>query len=147
MTRFASKIHLAHRRDKLRAVKLLQDRAVAEEKIEFIWDTVPIKILGENGVEGIELKNVKTGEVNHKEVQGVFIFVGTQPNADVINGMVKQDKDGFVIADERMETSVPGVFAVGDIRSKPWRQISTAVGEGAAASFFVERYLENLDQR
>lgn len=144
LTRFASRIHLAHRRDELRAVKLLQDRAMAQEKIEFIWDTIPLKILGENGVEGIELKNVKTGEISRKEAQGVFIFIGTKPNADLINGMVKQDEKGFVICDERMETSVPGVFGAGDIRSKPWRQISTAVGEGATASFNAEKYLEGL---
>lgn len=144
LTRFASRIHLAHRRDELRAVKLLQDRAMAQEKIEFIWDTIPLKILGENGVEGIELKNVKTGEISRKEAQGVFIFIGTKPNADLINGMVKQDGSGFVICDERMETSVPGVFGAGDIRSKPWRQISTAVGEGATASFNAEKYLEGL---
>ncbi len=146
LTRFASTIHLAHRRDELRAVKLLQDRAMAQEKIKFIWDTIPLKILGEKGVEGIELKNVKTGEVSRKEAQGVFIFIGTEPNAELINGMVQQDESGFVICDERMETSVPGVFAAGDIRSKPWRQISTAVGEGATASFHAERYLEDLDQ-
>ena len=144
LTRFASTIHLAHRRDELRGVKLLQDRAMAQEKIKFIWDTIPLKILGENGVEGIELKNVKTGEVNRREVQGVFIFIGTEPNADLIKGIVEQDENGFVVTDEKMETSVPGVFAAGDIRSKPWRQISTAVGEGATASFYAERYLEDL---
>ena len=146
LTRFASTIHLAHRRDELRAVKLLQDRAMAQEKIKFIWDTIPLKILGENGVEGIELKNVKTGEISRKEAQGVFIFVVTKPNAELINGIVKQDESGFVISDEKMETSVPGVFAAGDIRSKPWRQISTAVGEGATASFYAEKYLEDLNQ-
>jgi len=146
LTRFASTIHLAHRRDELRGIKLLQDRAMAQEKIKFIWDTIPLKILGENGVEGIELKNVKTGEVSRKEAQGVFIFIGTEPNADLINGIVKQDENGFVITDEKMETSVPGVFAAGDIRSKPWRQISTAVGEGATASFYAEKYLEDLQQ-
>lgn len=142
LTRFARTIHVAHRRDELRAVKLLQDRAMAQEKIKFIWDTIPLKILGENGVEGIELKNVKTGEISRKEAQGVFIFIGTEPNADLINGIVKQDESGFVITDEKMETSVPGVFAAGDIRSKPWRQISTAVGEGATASFYAEKYVE-----
>ncbi|UCB50151.1 MAG: thioredoxin-disulfide reductase [Deltaproteobacteria bacterium] len=142
LTRFASKIHVAHRRDELRAVKLLQDRAMAQEKIKFIWDTIPLKILGENGVEGIELKNVKTGEISRREAQGVFIFIGTEPNADLINGIVKQDENGFVITNEKMETSIPGVFAAGDIRSKPWRQISTAVGEGATASFYAEKYLE-----
>ena len=146
LTRFASTIHVAHRRDELRAVKLLQDRAMAQEKIQFIWDTIPLKILGENGVEGIELKNVKTGKISRKKAQGVFIFIGTEPNADLINGIVKQDENGFVITDEKMETSVPGVFAAGDIRSKPWRQISTAVGEGATASFYAETYLEGLNQ-
>jgi len=144
LTRFASTIHVAHRRDELRAVKLLQDRAMAQEKIKFIWDTIPLKILGDNGVEGIELKNVKTGEISRKEAQGVFIFIGTEPNAELIDGIVKQDEGGFVITDEKMETSVSGVFAAGDIRSKPWRQISTAVGEGAAASFYAEKYLEGL---
>ena len=145
LTRFAGRIHLAHRRDKLRAVKLLQDRAMAEEKIEFIWDTVPVRILGERGVEGIELKNVKTGEIARKEVQGVFVFIGTQPNTDVINGMVKQNENGFVITDEKMETSIPGVFAAGDIRSKVLRQVSTAVGDGANAAFFAERFIENME--
>lgn len=147
LTRFASKIYLAHRRDKLRAIKLLQDRAMAQEKIEFIWDTIPVKILGENGVEGVELKNVKTEKVVRKDAQGIFIFVGTQPNSELIKGTVNQDETGFILTNENMETSVAGVFAAGDIRSKPWRQISTAVGEGATASFFVERYLENLDQQ
>ena len=144
LTRFASRIHVVHRRDELRGVKLLQDRAMAEKKIEFIWDTVPLRILGESGVEGIELKNVKTGEIGRKRVQGVFVFIGTQPNAEVINGMVKQDENGFVITDEKMETSIPGVFAAGDIRSKALRQVSTAVGDGANAAFSAERYLENL---
>lgn len=147
LTRFASKIYLAHRRDKLRAIKLLQDRAMAQEKIEFIWDTIPVKILGENGVEGVELKNVKTEKVVRKDAQGIFIFIGTQPNSELIKGTVNQDETGFILTNENMETSVAGVFAAGDIRSKPWRQISTAVGEGATSSFFVERYLENLDQQ
>jgi thioredoxin reductase (NADPH) len=147
LTRFASKIYIAHRRDKLRAIKLLQDRAMAQEKIEFIWDTIPVKILGENGVEGVELKNVKTEKVVRKDAQGIFIFIGTQPNSELIKGTVNQDETGFILTNENMETSVAGVFAAGDIRSKPWRQISTAVGEGATASFFVERYLENLDQQ
>jgi thioredoxin reductase (NADPH) len=146
LTRFASTIHLAHRRDELRAVKLLQDRAMAQKKIKFIWDTIPLKILGENGVEGIELKNVKTGEISRKEAQGVFIFIGTIPNADLIKGMVTQDESGFVISDDKTQTSVPGVFAAGDIRAKPWRQISTAVGEGATAAFYAEKYLEDLNR-
>ena len=146
LTRFASRIHLVHRRDMLRAIKLLQERAMAEKKIEFVWDTVPAKILGQNGVEGIELKNVKTGEITRKEVQGVFIFIGQTPNTDLIKDMVKLDENGFIITDDNMETSVPGLFAAGDVRSKHFRQIATAVGEGAVASFSVNRYLEDLHQ-
>jgi len=144
LTRFAGRIHLIHRRDNLRATKLLQERAMAEEKIAFVWDTVPFKILGKSGVEGIELKNVKTGEVTSKEVQGVFVFVGTVPNTDLVKGMVKMDENGFIVTDNNMETSIPGVFAAGDIRSKLFRQIATAVGEGAAAAFSAEKYLEGL---
>ena len=144
LTRFVSGIYHIHRRDNLRAIKLLQDRAMAQEKIDFIWDTVPIKIFGENGVEGIELKNVKTGELSQRQVQGVFVFIGTQPNTDLVKGLVTLDENGFVMTNDRMETSAPGIFAAGDIRSKPRRQISTAVGEGAEASFSVEKYLEDL---
>ncbi len=146
LTRFAGRIHLIHRRDNLRATKLLQERAMAEEKIEFVWDTVPLKILGESGVEGIELKNVKTGEVTRKEVQGVFVFVGTVPNTDLVEGMVKMDENGFIVTDNNMETSIPGVFAAGDIRSKLFRQIATAVGEGAAAAFSAEKYLDRISE-
>ena len=146
LTRFASKIHLVHRRDQLRATKLLQERAMAQEKIEFVWNTTPLKILGQSGVEGIELKNVKSGEVSRKEVQGVFIFVGTVPATGLVEGLLELDEGGFVITDINMGTSIPGVFAAGDIRSKPFRQIATAVGEGAHASFAVEKYLESLHQ-
>ena len=142
LTRFASRIHHVHRRDELRAVKLLQERAMAEEKIEFVWDTVPVRILGEGGVEGIELKNVKTGEVSQKAVHGVFIFIGTVPNTELVQGLVELDPAGFVTTNERMETSVPGMYAAGDMCSKAFRQISTAVGDGAEAAFAAERYVE-----
>jgi thioredoxin reductase (NADPH) len=144
LTRFVSKVHLVHRRDRLRATKVLQERAMSHEKIEFIWDSVPVKILGEKGVEAIELRNVKTQSVFRKSVQGVFVFIGTLPNTDIVKGLIRLDEAGFVVTDDNMQTSVPGVFAAGDIRSKLFRQISTAVGEGATASFAVEKYLENL---
>lgn len=144
LTRFVKKIYLVHRRDKLRAAKLLQERVLAEEKITPIWDTIPWKISGENAVEGIELKNVKTGEVDRKEVKGVFVFIGTIPNTELVKDLVKLDESGFILTDDNMQTSIPGVFAAGDIRSKLFRQISTAVGEGAAASYSAERYLEDL---
>jgi len=144
LTRFVSKIHLVHRRDKLRATKVLQERALSHEKIEILWDSVPVRILGEKGVEGIELKNVKTQDVFRRNVQGVFVFIGTLPNTDMVKGLIRLDENGFVVTDDNMQTSVSGVFAAGDIRSKLFRQISTAVGEGATASYAVEKYLENL---
>lgn len=144
LTRFASKVHLIHRRDELRATRLLQDRAMEEDKIQLVWDTIPTKIVGETGVEGLDLKNVKTGETTHLPVQGVFVFIGYTPNSGLVKGLVTLDKDGFVITNGDMETSVPGVFAAGDIRSKLLRQISTAVGEGATATFAAEKYLGSL---
>jgi len=144
LTRFVSRVYHVHRRDELRAVKLLQERAMAEEKIEFVWDTVPTRILGEEGVEGIELKNVKTGEISRRPVQGVFVFIGTEPNTDLVRGLIDLDDAGFVLTDQKMETSVPGVFAAGDMRSKGFRQISTAVGEGAEAAHSAEKYVEDL---
>ncbi|MBW2030360.1 MAG: thioredoxin-disulfide reductase [Deltaproteobacteria bacterium] len=142
LTRFAKKIYLVHRRDQLRATKLLQERAMAEEKISFVWDTIPLKILGDNGVEGLETKNLKTGEVTCIPVQGVFVFIGTTPNTELVKDKLELDPNGFVITDENMETSFPGVFAAGDVRSKMFRQIATAVGEGAAAARAAEKFIE-----
>ncbi|MBN1104200.1 MAG: thioredoxin-disulfide reductase [Deltaproteobacteria bacterium] len=142
LTRFASKIYVVHRRDRLRATRLLQDRAMANPKIEFLWETVPTRILGGSGVEGIELRHVRTGEVHTKPIHGVFVFIGTVPNTAIVRGQLELDEGGFIVTDQNMETSVPGVFAAGDVRSKLFRQISTAVGEGAAASFSAEKYLE-----
>ena len=144
LTKFASRIYLVHRRDKLRATKLLQERVWSEEKIEIIWDSIPERIVGEAGVEGIDLKNVKTGEKSSLSVQGVFVFIGYRPNNDLVKGLLELDELGFVITSNHMETSMPGVFAAGDIRSKLLRQIATAVGDGATAAFAAERYLESL---
>ncbi|MFH0844288.1 MAG: thioredoxin-disulfide reductase [Pseudomonadota bacterium] len=146
LSRFVSRIYHIHRRDRLRAVQLLQDRAMAEQKITFLWDTIPLRILGENGVEGIEIKNVKSGKISRKDIRGVFVFVGTQPNTDLVKELLDLDPNGFVITDNDLETSIPGVFAAGDVRSKHFRQIATAVGEGAAASFSAEKYIEGLQQ-
>lgn len=144
LTKFASKIYLVHRRDKLRATKLLQERAWEEEKIEIIWDSIPKTIVGEAGVEGIDLKNVKTGEESHLPVQGVFVFIGYRPNNELVKGVLECDERGFVVTSNNMETSETGIFAAGDITSKLLRQISTAVGDGATAAFAAERYLESL---
>lgn len=144
LTRFAAKVNLIHRRDELRATKLLRERAMAQERIHFIWDTVVTRIVGETEVKGVDLKNVKTEETSHLPVQGVFIFIGYSPNNELVNGLLEQDRSGFVTTDNDMQTSVPGVFAAGDIRSKILRQVATAVGEGATALFAAERYLESL---
>ena len=143
LTRFAGKVHIIHRRDELRGIKVLQDRAKADEKINIVWDTVPTRIAGEAGVEAVDLKNLKTGEASRLPVQGVFVFIGYDPNNDLVKGLVDLDKHGFIVTDNNMQTSVPGVFAAGDIRSKILRQISTAVGEGATAAFAAEKYLES----
>ena len=145
LTRFASKVHLIHRRDELRGIKLLQDRVMAQEKINIIWDTIPTRIAGESEVDGIELKNVKTGKESLLPVQGVFVFIGVIPNNQLVKDLLELDDRGFVVTNDSMETSFKGVFAVGDIRSKLLWQISTAVGEGATAAFAAEKYIENIN--
>lgn len=143
LTRFASKVYIIHRRDRLRAIQLLQDRARNEPKIEFIWDTVAVKIKGDTAVKGLDLKNVKTGSLSHLQVEGVFVFIGYVPNSSLVKGILELDEWGFIKTDNDMATGVPGVFAAGDVRSKALRQVATAVGEGATAAYMAERYLEN----
>lgn len=144
LTRFADRVHLVHRRDTLRAVKLLQERARSEARLDIIWTTIPTAITGADSVSGLELKNLVSGEKSVLPVQGVFVFVGYSPCSDLVKGAVDLDRDGFVITGENLETSSAGVFAAGDIRSKLLRQVATAVGEGATAAFAAERYLETL---
>jgi len=144
LTKFAGKVYLVHRRDKLRAVKILQERAEAEKKLELVWDTIPTRIIGSSGVEALSLKNVKSGMDSTLPVQGVFVFIGYNPNNSLLKGIVEMDDNGFVQTNGDMETSIPGVFAAGDIRSKLLRQVVTAVGEGATAAFAAERYIEAL---
>lgn len=142
LTRFTSKVHLIHRRDELRATKLLQERIMALDQVNIVWDTIPMSIVGDTEVKGVDLKNVKTGKTSHLPVQGVFVFIGYIPNNELVKDQLELDPLGFVVTDNDMQTSVPGVFAAGDIRSKILRQIATAVGEGATAAFAVEKYLD-----
>jgi len=144
LTKFAKKVYLIHRRDKLRAAAILQKRALANEKIEMIWDSVLTDISGLTHVENITVKNVKTGDKTQFSVDGCFIWVGTIPNAQFLGDSVKLDEYGFIIADLNMETSVPGVFAAGDVRNTPLRQVVTAVGDGAIAAISAENYIENM---
>ena len=144
LTKFAKKVYLIHRRDKLRAAAILQKRALANEKMEMIWDSVLTDISGLTHVENISVKNVKTGDKTQFSVDGCFIWIGTIPNAQFLGNSVKLDEYGFIIADLNMATSVPGVFAAGDVRNTPLRQVVTAVSDGAIAAISAENYIENI---
>jgi thioredoxin reductase (NADPH) len=144
LTKFAKKVYLVHRRNELRATKILQERAYKNEKIEFVWDSVVTGVEGFFGVEGVKVKNLKTNEEKTITANGCFIWVGILPNTAFLNGSVKTDEFGFIKADEKMQTSVPGVFAAGDVRDTPLRQIATAVGDAAIAAVCSEHYIENL---
>jgi thioredoxin reductase (NADPH) len=143
LTRFAKKVYLIHRRDQLRGAKLYQERVFANDKIEVIWDTVVTQINGDKNVNGARIKNTKTGQESDLAVTGVFVFVGIQPiTAWLGRDLLDMDESGFIITDDNMATNIPGIFAAGDVRVKFLRQISTAVGDGALASFAAEKYLE-----
>ncbi len=144
LTKFVKKVYLIHRRDQLRATKILQERAFANDKIEFIWDSVLTSIDGLANVEKITVKNVKTGETKELSVDGCFIWTGILPNTNFLKDEVKVDDYGFIIVDSNMQSSVPGVFAAGDARSTGLRQIVTAAGDAASAVFSAEHYIENL---
>lgn len=144
LAKFAEKVYVIHRRDALRAAKVIQERAFAEPKIEFVWDSVVTEVKGESEVEAVAVKNVKTGATSDLKVSGCFVWVGISPNTQFLSGVVDLDKGGFVLADQRMETSVPGVFAVGDCRNTPLRQVATAVGDAAIAAVSAEHYIESL---
>ena len=142
LTRLASKVHLIHRRDQLRAVKEIQERAFAAENLIIHWNTTPERIVGSNDVEAIQLRSTVNDSVSELPVSGVFFYVGIKPNNEAFQGLVDADARGFVFTDEKMATSIPGIFAAGDIRAKELRQISTAVGDGATAAYSAQRYLE-----
>jgi thioredoxin reductase (NADPH) len=145
LTKFAKKVYLIHRRDELRAAKILQERAFANEKIEMVWDSVVTSINGAlTNVGSVTVKNVKTGETHDLKVDGCFIWVGTTPNTGFLPEIVKRNDWGFIITDQKRETSVPGVFAAGDVRDTPLRQVVTAVGDGAIAAVEAEYYIENM---
>lgn len=142
LTRFADKVYVIHRRDKLRAAKAIQEKAMKNPKIEFVWNTVPKRITGTTGVDGLDLEDIKTSKKWHLPIQGVFVLIGYIPNSHLVKDILELDPQGFVVTNNDMETSVPGVFAAGDIRSKLLRQISTAVGDGATAAVAAERFVE-----
>lgn len=144
LTKFASKVFVVHRRNELRADKIIQERAFKNEKIEFVWNNVVKEINGENTVNSVVLEDAKTGKQTDLTVDGVFPYIGIVPNTEDFNGQLMQDKKGFIITDETMATSVNGVFAVGDVRNTPLRQVVTAVSDGAVGAVYAVKYLETL---
>ena len=142
LTQFAKTVTIVHRRDELRAQKVLQDRAFANEKINFIWDSVVKEIKGENRVESVVIENVKTGQVTEQAFGGVFIYVGLDPVSNFVQELQILDQAGWIVTDDHMKTSVTGVFAVGDVRQKDLRQVTTAVGDGAIAGQEAYKYRE-----
>lgn len=141
LTRFASKVTLVHRRDSLRAAKALQDRAFASAKMAFVWNSMVTTVLGREKVEAVGIRNLKTGQEMEYAADGVFVYIGQVPNSEFIRHLVNTDAAGYILTGEDMSTSLPGVFAAGDVRAKYLRQVATAVGDGAVAGVAVERYL------
>jgi thioredoxin reductase (NADPH) len=145
LTRFAASVRVVHRRDELRAGSALQRRAVGNDRLRFLWNTVVEEILGDDRVHHVRVRRVDTGAVQDLDATGIFIFVGHIPNSRVLEGAVALDDDGYVIVDDGMRTNVPGVFAAGEIMDPRWRQVSTSVGQGSAAGIACERYLMLAD--
>ncbi|MBI5250918.1 MAG: thioredoxin-disulfide reductase, partial [Desulfomonile tiedjei] len=144
LTRFAKMVHLIHRRDKLRAVKEIQEKALNEQKVRIHWNAAPVAIIGDREVTAVKLRSTVDGTESLLPVSGVFFYVGLNPNSLSFKHLVDTDDHGFIVTDEKMACSRPGVFAAGDIRSKTLRQISTAVGDGAIAAYSAQQYLESL---
>ena len=143
LTRFATRVHLLHRRDKLRAVKEIQEKAFAEPNIVFHWNSVPVEITGDSEVRSVTIKSTIDGHTEDLPVGGIFFYVGIRPNDLAFKGLLETDSAGFVLTDDRMAASIPGIFAAGDIRSKILRQVSTAVGDGATAAYSAQHYIES----
>lgn len=145
LTRFASRVFLVHRRDQFRATQILQDRVLENRKITTIMNTVVSEIKGgAGGVETINLYNRTSHETSELPVKGIFIFIGLEPNVAFLPKDLKLDDKGFIITDENMQTSIEGIFAAGDVRSKSLRQIVTAVSDGAMAAYFAQQYIEHI---
>ncbi len=144
LTRYASRVHLIHRRNKLRAQRIIQERAFANPSIEIHWNTVVKEIVGTDNVDHVTIENVQTGLPAKLPVDGVFILIGNEPNTKMLEGQIELDEAGYIITDENMQTNVPGVFAAGDVRRKALRQIVTACADGAIAATAAEKYIESL---
>lgn len=141
LTNIVRKVYVIHRRDQLRAQKIIQDRAFKNEKMEFLWNKVPISIEGKGQVESIMLEDTKTHERSRVNVDGVFVYVGARPNTQFLGGLVERDGAGFIVTDEDLATITEGLYVAGDARKKSLRQIATAVGDGALAAVSLEHYI------
>lgn len=147
LTRFASRVWIVHRRGQLRAGATLQRRAMESPKIDFIWNSVVQSINGDAKVESITLKNLNTAEVTELPVEGVFVYIGHLPNNQLFVGKLAMDEQGYLITDKLMRTSVPGIFAAGEIQDHRFKQAATSAGQGVAAAMEVEKYLADLEDR
>lgn len=146
LTKFAKKVYVIHRRDKLRADKILQEKAFKNQKIEFIWNSIVLEIQGENTVKSIVLKNLQTDKISELKIDGIFPYIGISPNTELFSGQLNQDKYGFIITDTTMATSVDGVYAIGDVRNTPLRQVVTAASDGAIGATYALRYIEQTEE-
>lgn len=144
LARFTRKVIIVHRRGCLRAAKILQERAEANPKIDFVWESAVADILGKGKLEGVKVENVKTAKMSVLACHGLFISVGTRPNTKFLEGIVDMDEEGYIITDDNMKTSCDGVYACGDARKKLLRQIATACGEGATAAVAAQHHVEEL---
>lgn len=145
LTKFAKKVYIIHRRNELRAVEILKDRVLKNKKIEFLWDSVVEKFIGKNKLEEILIRNKKENKTYKLKVDGVFEYIGWKPNSELVKDLVELDEKNFIITNFKMETSLPGIFAVGDVRNTPLRQVITAVADGAIATIYVDRFLYSLE--
>ncbi len=144
LTRFAREVHIIHRRDALRAEKIIQQQAFSNPKIKFKWSTVVEEFIGDDsGINKLRLKDLKNNTIYEEDFEGAFIFIGHKPNTELFRGLVEMDENGFIITDENMRTSQKGIFAAGDVRKKSLRQVITAAGDGAVAAFMAEEYLNH----
>lgn len=145
LTRFADKVYIIHRRQELRATKVVQEKALNNEKIEFVLNATVSSVLGNDKVEAVKVMNNRDREEKSITVDGVFVYIGKKPAADLVRELVSIDEKGYIIVDQQMMTSVPGLFAAGDVRQTPLRQVVTAVGDGAIAAVAAEQYIESLN--
>ncbi|NLA84930.1 MAG: thioredoxin-disulfide reductase [Clostridiales bacterium] len=147
LAQYVNKVYLIHRRDTLRATKIIADRVLANEKIEKVWDSVVTGINGDDKVTGIEVENVKTRAKKEIKLDGIFIAIGVIPNSELVQGKVEMNESNYILTDDSMRTNVPGVFAAGDIRQKPLLQLVTAAADGAIAAYSAQKYIiEELGQ-